>query len=72
MKTRSTSRTEALADVHHLRWGREYRAITRDGSTIGEFIGMESTFGDHAILLRGPHGTASVELADVTSIRRIA
>ena len=72
MTTRITSRNEPHADVHHLRTGRHYRAITRDGSTTGEYIGMESPHGDRAILLRGPAGTASIELTAVTSIRRIA
>ena len=51
MTTRITSRREAHANTHHLRMGAEYRATTRLGDTTGEYIGMESPYGDRAILL---------------------
>jgi hypothetical protein len=72
MTTRITSRRKAHANTDHLRRGAEYRATTRMGDTTGEYIGMESPYGDRAILLRNAGGTASIDLTDLTAIRRIA
>ena len=72
MMTPTTSRRETHANLHHLHRGAEYRATTITGSTTGEYIGMESFHGDRAILLRHAAGTASIEVDDVTSIRRVA
>ena len=72
MTTRTTSRHEAPANIHHLTRGARYRAITPTSDTTGEYIGMESPFGDRAILLRHASGTASIDLTDLTTIRRVA
>lgn len=67
-----TTRTTRPADVHHLTRGAHYRVTTDRGGATGEYIGMESPFGDRSMLLRGSDGTASIELADLTSIQRVA
>jgi hypothetical protein len=72
MTTPITSCREAQANTDHLRRGAEYRATTLMGATTGEYIGMESPHGDRAILLRHADGTSSIELTDLTSIRRVA
>ena len=48
MTTRFTSRREAQANTDHLRRGAEYRATTDTGDTTGEYIGMESPFGERS------------------------
>jgi hypothetical protein len=67
-----TTRTTRPADVHHLRRGVHYHATTRHDAASGEYIGMESPFGDRSILLRGSEGTASIELEELVSIHRVA
>jgi len=62
----------ATRDLNHLRRGTTYRATTPDGAATGEYLGMETSHGDRAILLRRRSGTTAVELATVTSIRPIA
>ncbi len=69
MTTRTTSRP---ANVHHLRRGARYHVTTRHAAASGEYIGMESPFGDRSILLRGADGTASIELEELVSIHRVA
>ena len=59
-------------DETNLRRGSMYRAMTSDGATIGEYLGMEAPHGDLAILLRHAAGTHSIELGDVTSIEAMA
>jgi hypothetical protein len=39
---------------------------------VGEYLGMESPYGDRAILLRHTTGTTSIALAQVTSIQAVA
>ncbi len=51
-----------------LRRGTTYRATTERGTTVGEYLGLESPHGDRAMLLRHRHGTDTILLADVTSI----
>jgi hypothetical protein len=45
-----------------------YTATTAGGSATGEYLGMESVYGDRAILLRHPAGTDSIDLRDLESI----
>ena len=70
-----TARHYAFDDAPNetnLRRGSMYRAITSDGATIGEYLGMEAPHGDLAILLRHAAGTHSIELGHVTSIEAMA
>ena len=64
-----TGRTDATWIFNHLRYGQTYRASTRHGIAIGEYLGMETPHGDWALLLRHSNGTESIPLPDVTSIR---
>jgi hypothetical protein len=58
-----------LADrFNRLQRGARYRAVTAAGVAVGEYLGMESLHGDHAILLRGAAGTASIARSDVTAL----
>lgn len=59
-------------NFNHLRRGATYRATTRDGTAVGEYLGMEAPHGDRAILLRHGTGTDSIALSDVTSILPVA
>lgn len=55
--------------LNHLRRGAIYCARTRSGSTVGEYLGMESSHGERAILLRHGSGTESIPVDEVASIR---
>ncbi len=48
--------------------GDVYRATTVDGSTIGEYLGVETTYGEMAILLRRRGRTTSVDLSTIRAI----
>ena len=72
MNALATVRGDAAWNLNHLRRGETYRATTRRGIAVGEYLGMETPHGDRAILLRNADGTESIELSDVTSIRPIA
>lgn len=73
MKAPHTSRPEdALHDLNHLRRGATYRATTRARSTAGEYLGMETPYGDRSILLRHRTGTESIALSDITSLHPTA
>ncbi len=65
-------RADATWNFNHLRRGVTYRATTRDGIAVGEYLGMEAPYGDWAILLRRGTGTRSIALGDVTSIQPVA
>ena len=65
-----TSRTGTSVDFNHLRRGTTYRATTLDGITVGEYLGMEHSHGDRAMLLRHRNGTESLMLHNVTSIEQ--
>lgn len=67
-----TSRDNISPSINHLRRGTTYRAKTSHGIILGEYLGIESSHGVRAILLRHGTGTASIPLNDVTSIRRSA
>ncbi len=68
MKAQQTSRCNAPYSLNSLRRGMSYRATTRIGSTVGQYLGMETPHGDRSILLHGTAGTASISLSDITSI----
>lgn len=72
MKAPHTSGAIAPQNMNHLRRGVHYHATTAHGCTSGEYLGMESLFGDRAILLRHRTGTASITVGDVESILPIA
>jgi hypothetical protein len=67
-----TSREDASDTFNRLRRGTTYRATTPNGTTIGEYLGMETPHGSWAILLRHRTGTASIPLRSVTSIQQAA
>jgi hypothetical protein len=52
--------------------GATYLATTRHRMVVGEYLGMESPYGDRAILLRNGTETASIALVQVTSIQAVA
>ena len=62
----------ARRDLNHLRRGITYCATTNGGTTVGEYLGMESPHGDRAVLLRDESGTASISLDRIRSIRAVA
>jgi len=59
-------------EFNGLRRGSTYRAVTTRGIAVGEYLGMESLHGDHAILLRNPAGTESIVVCDVTALESAA
>ena len=72
MEARTTSGAHAPHNLNHLRRGESYHARTAHGTATGEYLGMESMFGDRAILLRHPAGTASIQVSDIESILLVA
>ena len=62
----------ALQDFNHLRRGLTYLATTCCSRSVGEYLGMETTYGDRAILLRSTTGIESISLGRVTSVRLAA
>ena len=71
MKAPRTSRAKD-ARLNHLQRGATYRATTRHGATIGEYLGMETPHGQRAILLRHGAGTASISIHDIHDIQLAA
>ncbi len=65
-------RTDATSHINNLRRGASYVARTAYGIVFGEYLGIETPYGDRAILLRNDAGTNSIPLRDVRSIRRLA
>lgn len=65
-------REPIIYDLNRLRRGSTYRAVTRQGSTTGEYLGMETAHGDRAVLLRHGRGTASIAVDTLTSIAAVA
>lgn len=72
MTAPTTPRSCAPSKLNHLRPGTTYRAVTRHGIAVGEFLGLETSHGDRAILLRHPAGTTSIDLYDLTAIHAVA
>jgi hypothetical protein len=72
MTTPLTLGAPAPHDLNELRRGHTYLATTRHCTTRGEYLGIETPHGDHAILLRHVTGTESIRVEDLTSIRLAA
>ena len=72
MKAQDTSRASAPWNLNNLHLGSIYRATTRHRTTAGEYLGMETPYGDRSILLRHRTGTESIALSDITSLRPTA
>ena len=72
MKAQHTSRASAPWNLNHLQLGSTYRATTRHHTTAGEYLGMETPYGDRSILLRHQTGTESIAHTDNTSIHPTA
>ncbi len=53
---------------NQLRRGATYSAMTQQGISVGEYLGIEVSYGDWAILLRHGAATESISLREVTSI----
>lgn len=70
MKAPRTSPTQA--NLNQLRRGRAYRARTARRTIRGEYLGIESIYGDFAILLRHAQGTESIPIGDLVSIQQAA
>jgi hypothetical protein len=64
-----TTHENISPSLNHLQRGATYRVTTPNSSNAGEYLGIESSHGDRAILLRNATGTASIPLDQVTSIR---
>lgn len=64
-----TSRTGVTWRFNDLEPGRTYRATTLGGTASGEYLGMETRYGDWLIMLRNGSNTTSVALSQVTSIQ---
>ncbi len=67
-----TLRNTATDASKHLERGTIYRATTRSGVAVGEYLGLEAPHGDLSILLRHAAGTHSIELGAVLSIEPLA
>jgi hypothetical protein len=63
-----TSRTGVTWLFNGLQPGVSYVATTDRGLQAGEYLGMETRYGDWAILLRNGRLTTSVALADIIEI----
>jgi hypothetical protein len=71
MTARHESQEDITPSINHLRRGATYRVTTPQASTAGMYLGMESSHGDRAILLRHATGTDSIALQNVTSIKTL-
>ena len=65
----TTSRTGVIWRFNDLQPGHIYHATTTRGIATGEYLGMETRYGDWALLLRDGSATTSVALTDVTAIQ---
>lgn len=63
-----TSRTGVTWKFNDLQHGVSYVATTERGEMSGEYLGMETRYGDWAILLREGPSTTSVALTEITAI----
>jgi hypothetical protein len=72
MTASHTSREHVPRNINHLRRGASYRVTTHEGTTVGEYLGMETPHGDRAILIRHRAGTESILLFSVISILQAA
>ncbi len=72
MTAPSTSPPGPTGQLHTLRRGVTYRASTRHGVAVGEYLGLEIPHGTRSILLRHGRGTDSIAMRDVISIYPVA
>jgi len=69
MTTRTPSRVAATIDINHLRIGDFYQATTQAGEiSVGEYLGIEVTYGDWRIILRGRSCTGSIAVDALASV----
>ncbi len=54
--------------LNDLSVGSTYRATTRRGATVGEYLGLESPHGDLAVILRHPAGDESIEVRHIEGL----
>lgn len=67
------SHLRSLPDLNGLRDGGVYRATTRDGFVaVGEYLGIEVTHGEWAIMLRSASETVSIPLQGLASVLPLA
>ena len=64
----NTSRFRAPWNLNNLTLGSSYRATTSSGTTAGEYLGMETPYGDRSILLRSGSSTASIAVDELTGL----
>lgn len=67
-----TTRETTSRDFNNLKRGGTYAATTIDGTTVGEYLGIEVPHGHWAILLKHSAGIESIPMSCVTSIQRTA
>jgi hypothetical protein len=74
MKLRSIRNRSSLDEltITELRRGDVYRAATQRRIEVGEYLGIETTWGDRAILLKTGSGTSSVLLSRILSLTSVA
>ena len=68
----SAPKMKHKVNLNHLRRGGVYRAVTTDGFTLGEYLGVEAIYGERAVMLRSQTGTASLLRGDILSIELAA
>lgn len=67
------SHLQPLPELNSLRDGGVYRATTLDGLVaVGEYLGVEVTHGEWAIMLRSGSGTMSLPLHRLGSVLPMA
>ena len=64
--------TSRPLDANNLKLGNTYRATTSAGSATGEYLGMETPYGEWSILLRHRAGTESIAVNDVLMVEHQA
>jgi hypothetical protein len=64
-----TTQSNEAINLNHLRQGGTYIATTRSGLvTSGEYLGVEVSYDQWRILLRGATRTASIAISDLESV----
>lgn len=66
------ARNNTQTNLNHLRRGGTYLATTANGTTVGEFLGMEAMYGERSVMLRNDRGTTSIWRGDILSIELAA
>lgn len=68
MKHTSKASSTTQTNLNHLRSGGTYCAVTSNGSTTGEYLGVETVHGVWSILLRHDLGYDSIPFSHIESI----